>query len=101
METGTSLNAAFRKYPLYFDSLYCNLVEAGEAAGILRRCSTAWPLHGKTEAIKSKIKSALMYPISVVVAFRGGDRDHDFRDSGVQGGVHFVWRRICPRPRCS
>ena len=35
VETGTSLNAAFRKYPLYFDSLYCNLVEAGEAAGIL------------------------------------------------------------------
>ena len=35
VETGTSLSAAFRKYPLYFDSLYCNLVEAGEAAGIL------------------------------------------------------------------
>ena len=35
VETGTSLNAAFRKYPMYFNSLYCNLVEAGEAAGIL------------------------------------------------------------------
>ena len=35
VETGTSLNGAFRKYPMYFDSLYCNLVEAGEAAGIL------------------------------------------------------------------
>src|SRR5215207_7705850 len=35
VETGTSLSAAFRKYPLYFNSLYCNLVEAGEAAGIL------------------------------------------------------------------
>ena len=35
IETGTSLNGAFRKYPMYFDSLYCNLVEAGEAAGIL------------------------------------------------------------------
>jgi len=35
VETGTSLSTAFRKYPLYFDNLYCNLVEAGEAAGIL------------------------------------------------------------------
>ena len=35
VETGTSLSTAFRKFPLYFDSLYCNLVEAGEAAGIL------------------------------------------------------------------
>ena len=35
VETGTSLSAAFRKYPMYFDNLYCNLVEAGEAAGIL------------------------------------------------------------------
>ena len=35
VETGTSLSASFRKHPIYFDSLYCNLVEAGEAAGIL------------------------------------------------------------------
>lgn len=34
VETGSSLSQAFRKYPLYFDSLYCNLVEAGEQAGI-------------------------------------------------------------------
>jgi type IV pilus assembly protein PilC len=71
VETGTSLSAAFRKYPLYFDNLYCNLVEAGEAAGILEglldRLATYME---KTEAIKSKIKSALMYPIAVlVVAF--------------------------------
>ena len=71
VETGTSLSAAFRKYPLYFNSLYCNLVEAGEAAGILEdlldRLATYME---KTEAIKSKIKSALMYPIAVlVVAF--------------------------------
>ncbi|MDB5752549.1 MAG: pilC [Ramlibacter sp.] len=68
VETGTSLSAAFRKYPLYFDSLYCNLVEAGEQAGILEglldRLATYME---KTEAIKSKIKSALMYPIAVVV----------------------------------
>ena len=71
VETGTSLSAAFRKYPLYFDDLYCNLVEAGEAAGILEglldRLATYME---KTEAMKSKIKSALMYPIAVLsVAF--------------------------------
>jgi len=71
VETGTSLSSAFRKFPKYFDSLYCNLVEAGEAAGILEdlldRLATYME---KTEAIKSKIKSALMYPTSVlVVAF--------------------------------
>lgn len=68
VETGTSLSAAFRKYPKYFDSLYCNLIEAGEAAGILEdlldRLATYME---KTEAIKSKIKSALMYPTSVIV----------------------------------
>jgi type IV pilus assembly protein PilC len=42
VETGTSLSSAFRKHPLHFDSLYCNLVEAGEAGGILEACSTAW-----------------------------------------------------------
>ncbi|SDM63725.1 type IV pilus assembly protein PilC [Oryzisolibacter propanilivorax] len=68
VETGTSLNAAFRKYPMYFDSLYCNLVEAGEAAGILETLLDRLALYmEKTEAIKSKIRSALMYPISVIV----------------------------------
>ena len=68
VETGTSLSAAFRKYPLHFDNLYCNLVEAGEAAGILEALLDRLAVYmEKTEAIKSKIKSALMYPISVVV----------------------------------
>ena len=68
VETGTSLSAAFRKNPLYFDSLYCNLVEAGEAAGILEELLDRLAVYmEKTEAIKSKIKSALMYPISVVI----------------------------------
>jgi type IV pilus assembly protein PilC len=68
VETGTSLSAAFRKYPMYFDNLYCNLVEAGEAAGILEQLLDRLAVYmEKTEAIKSKIKSALMYPISVVV----------------------------------
>lgn len=71
VETGTSLSAAFRKYPLYFNTLYCNLVEAGESAGILDQLLDRLAVYmEKTEAIKSKIKSALMYPISVlIVAF--------------------------------
>jgi type IV pilus assembly protein PilC len=71
VETGTSLSAAFRKYPLYFNALYCNLVEAGEQAGILEALLDRLAVYmEKTEGIKSKIKSALMYPISVlVVAF--------------------------------
>jgi type IV pilus assembly protein PilC len=71
VETGTSLSVAFRKFPLYFDNLYCNLIEAGEAAGILDQLLDRLAIYmEKTEAIKSKIKSALMYPISVlVVAF--------------------------------
>ncbi|HXE22676.1 MAG TPA: type II secretion system F family protein [Rhodoferax sp.] len=71
VETGTSLSAAFRKFPMYFDNLYCNLVEAGEAAGILEQLLDRLATYmEKTEAIKSKIKSALMYPIAVlVVAF--------------------------------
>lgn len=68
VETGTSLSAAFRKHPLYFNALYCNLVEAGEAAGILEALLDRLAVYmEKTEAIKSKIKSALMYPISVVI----------------------------------
>jgi type IV pilus assembly protein PilC len=71
VETGTSLSTAFRKYPIYFDNLYCNLVEAGESAGILDQLLDRLAVYmEKTEAIKSKIKSALMYPISVlIVAF--------------------------------
>lgn len=68
VETGTSLSASFRKHPLYFNSLYCNLVEAGEAAGILEELLDRLAEYmEKTEGIKSKIKSALMYPISVIV----------------------------------
>jgi type IV pilus assembly protein PilC len=68
VETGTSLSSAFRKYPMYFDNLYCNLVEAGEAAGILEALLDRLAVYmEKTEAIKSKIKAALMYPTAVIV----------------------------------
>jgi type IV pilus assembly protein PilC len=68
VETGTSLSAAFRKHPMYFDALYCNLVEAGEAGGILEALLDRLAIYQeKIMALKSKIKSALMYPISVIV----------------------------------
>ncbi|WP_353154518.1 type II secretion system F family protein [Herminiimonas fonticola] len=71
VETGTSLNQAFRKFPLYFDPLFCNLVGAGEQAGILEDLLTRLAIYKeKTLAIKAKIKSALFYPIAILaVAF--------------------------------
>lgn len=71
VETGTSLSTAFRKHPMYFDALYCNLVEAGETGGILEALLDRLAIYQeKTVALKNKIKSALMYPIGVmVVAF--------------------------------
>lgn len=68
VETGSSLSGAFRKYPLYFDALFCNLVGAGEQAGILDTLLDRLATYKeKILAIKSKIKSALFYPISIIV----------------------------------
>jgi type IV pilus assembly protein PilC len=68
VETGSSLNQAFRKYPLYFDPLFCNLVAAGEQAGILESLLDRLATYKeKILAIKSKIKAALFYPISIIV----------------------------------
>jgi type IV pilus assembly protein PilC len=68
VETGSSLSQAFREHPKHFDPLYCNLVQAGETAGmldaILDRLAT---YKEKILAIKGKIKSALFYPIAVIV----------------------------------
>jgi len=71
VETGSALAAAFRKYPLHFDALFCNLVQAGEQAGILESLLDRLATYKeKILAIKSKIKSALFYPIAIVaVAF--------------------------------
>jgi type IV pilus assembly protein PilC len=68
VETGSSLATAFRKYPLYFDALFCNLVQAGEQAGILESLLDRLATYKeKTLAIKAKIKSALFYPIAIIV----------------------------------
>jgi type IV pilus assembly protein PilC len=67
VEAGSSLSQAFREHPAHFDALFCNLVGAGETAGmldaILDRLAT---YKEKILAIKAKIKSALFYPISVI-----------------------------------
>ena len=68
VETGSSLGAAFRKYPRYFDNLFCNLVAAGEQAGILDSLLDRLATYKeKILAIKGKIKSALFYPVSIIV----------------------------------
>jgi type IV pilus assembly protein PilC len=68
VETGSSLSQAFRKYPKYFDALFCNLVGAGEQAGILDALLDRLATYKeKILAIKGKIKAALFYPISVMV----------------------------------
>jgi type IV pilus assembly protein PilC len=68
VESGSSLSQAFREHPKQFDILFCNLVAAGETAGmldgILDRLAT---YKEKILAIKSKIKSALFYPVSIIV----------------------------------
>jgi len=68
VETGSSLAQAFRKYPLYFDSLFCNLIGAGEQAGILDTLLDRLAMYKeKMLAIRGKIKKALFYPISIMV----------------------------------
>jgi type IV pilus assembly protein PilC len=68
IEGGSPLAEALKKHPLYFDELFCNLVHAGEQAGVLETL-----LHKiadykeKTESLKAKIKKAMSYPIAVIV----------------------------------
>lgn len=71
IESGSSMAAAFRRHPRYFDTLYCNLIDAGEQGGILDALLERLSLYlEKTIALKSQIKSAMIYPIAVLtVAF--------------------------------
>jgi type IV pilus assembly protein PilC len=68
VETGSSLRQAFEKHPIYFEPLYCNLIGAGETAGILDSVLERLASYKeKILAIKGKIKSALFYPLAIVV----------------------------------
>ena len=68
VETGSSLSQAFRKFPLHFDQLYCNLIGAGEQAGILEALLDRLANYKeKMIAIKSKIKAALFYPVAIII----------------------------------
>jgi type IV pilus assembly protein PilC len=67
VQTGTPLSVAFRRYPQYFHELYCNLVAAGEAGGILDTLlKRLAEYEEKTLALRNKVKSALMYPAGVL-----------------------------------
>jgi len=68
IETGNSLAVSFKRHPAYFDELFCNLVAAGEQAGILDAILDRLAVYKeKTLALKGKIKSAMFYPTSVIV----------------------------------
>jgi len=68
VESGNSLADSLAKHPYYFDDLFCNLVHAGEQAGILETLLDKIATYKeKVEAIKAKIKKALFYPAAIVV----------------------------------
>ncbi len=68
VKAGNPLSSALRKHPDYFDDLYCDLVETGEQSGALETIYDRIALYKeKAEALKSKIKKAMFYPIAVVV----------------------------------
>ena len=68
LENGSSLSQSMRKHPRQFDDLFCNLIRAGEQAGILETLLNKIAVYKeKTEIIKSKIKKAMYYPVGVLV----------------------------------
>jgi type IV pilus assembly protein PilC len=67
IQSGSTLAESLGKHPVYFDELYCNLVNAGEKAGVLDELlDTIATYKEKTEEIKGKIKKAMFYPASVL-----------------------------------
>jgi type IV pilus assembly protein PilC len=95
VETGTSLSQAFRKHPMHFDALFCNLVEA--PASRRHPGQPARPpgdLQGKDLAIKQQDQVGAVLPDrGAGRGLRRGGGHHDLRDPGVQGGVHQLRRR--------
>lgn len=68
VKAGGTLSNALRKHPRYFDDLYCDLVASGEQSGALDKIFDRVALYKeKSEALKSKIKKAMFYPIAVLV----------------------------------
>ena len=68
VRSGNPLSNSLRKYPEYFDDLYCDLVYTGEQSGALETIYDRIATYKeKAEALKSKIKKAMFYPIAVVV----------------------------------
>lgn len=68
VESGSSLAEALARHPRYFDGLFCNLIHAGEQAGILETLLTKIALYKeRMESIKGKIRKAMFYPVAVLV----------------------------------
>lgn len=68
VESGNSLAGALKKHPLYFDDLFCSLVDSGEQSGALETMLDRIATYKeKTEALKAKIKKAVKYPIAVII----------------------------------
>jgi type IV pilus assembly protein PilC len=66
--SGSSLQQALARHPQHFDTLFCNLVAAGEQAGLLDEILTNLAQHQeKTLAIKSQVRAALTYPLAIVL----------------------------------
>ena len=95
VETGNSLNVAFREYPLHFDALYCNLVGAGEQAGILGQpAGSPGYLQGENPCDKEQDQGgAVLSDFDHRGGFHHHSDHHDFRDSGIQGAVFQFWRQ--------